>query len=150
MSQDEKKELHELRLIKEAINHLDHIVTLVANEFVKPTIHILFNEGTVLDMDLNITLSPTASALGTAVETKPDGTPFTFDPTKIVWSVQDPSILSFTANPDGTAKFVPLVVGTSQVGVTDTATGASKAVLATVAAGAGANTMDITWSQITP
>ncbi len=136
----------ELRLLREILELEEKIYNFLNNHF--PIMHITF-EGMDLDMDLNLVLSPTAGALGTPVETKADGTPFVFDPTQIQWSVQDPTIVSFVQNADGTAQFKPLAVGTTQVGVVDKATGATKAVNATVTAGVQPNTMDITFSNVT-
>jgi hypothetical protein len=114
------------------------------------THHKHHNHKEELDMDLNLVLSPTAGALGTPVETKADGTTFTYDPTQIQWSVQDPTIVSFVQNSDGSAQFKPLAVGSTQVGVVDKATSASKTITATVTPGTGTgNVMDITFSNIT-
>lgn len=145
----EHKELH---LLKEILKQEKKNYNLINDRF--PIMHISFKlhhhkcEGK-LDMDLQLVLSPTAGALGTPVETKADGTPFVFDPTQIVWSVKDPTIVSFAQNADGTAQFKPLAVGTTQVGVVDKATGAVKTVNATVSAGTQPNMMDITFSNVT-
>lgn len=100
-------------------------------------------------MDLTLVNSPTAGALGVPVETKADGTVFQFDPAQIVWSVQDPSVLSFTQNADGTAQFKPVGVGTTQIAVVDQATQATKIVQGTVTPGVQPNTMDINFTNVT-
>lgn len=142
----------ELQLLEFIIKQQRRTYDLINDRF--PIMHISFKlhhhkcEGK-LDMDLQLVLSPTAGALGVPVETKADGKPFVYDPTQIQWSVQDPTIVSFVQNADGTAQFKPLAVGTTQVGVVDKATGATKAVNATVSAGVQPNTMDINFTNIT-
>lgn len=142
-------------ILEKILEKQDATYNLINNRF--PIMHIRFhynhhhqhNYKRSLDMNLALVLSPTAGALGTPVETKADGSPFTFDPTQIVWSVQDSTIVSFVQNPDGTAQFKPLAVGTTQVGVVDKVTGASKVVNATVTQAQQGNSMDITFSNIT-
>lgn len=142
-----KKELHTI------IELLHKIYNLINNTHQR--IHIAFFTDDArnwkgLDMDLVLTLSPTASALGVPVETLADGSPFTFDPTQIEWSVQDINIFSVTPNTDGTALFKPLAVGSSRIAVTDKATGATKVVNGVVNPAPQQNVMDINFTNITP
>lgn len=119
-------------------------------KFHNKAIHVHNHQRKELDMDLSLVLTPTAGALGVPVETKADGSVFAFDPAQIKWSIQDGSIVSFVQNADGTAQFKPLAVGSTQIGVVDTATGASKVVLATVTAAQQPNVMDINFTNVTP
>lgn len=144
----------ELQLLEKILIIQEKTYLLINDRF--PIMHIKFYvkhkhhlHERRLDMDLTLVNSPTAGALGVPVETKADGTVFQFDPAQIVWSVQDPSVLSFTQNADGTAQFKPVGVGTTQIAVVDQATQATKIVQGTVTPGVQPNTMDINFTNVT-
>lgn len=99
-------------------------------------------------MPVTLSNTPTASVVGTPVETNADGSLFTIDPTKVTWDVQDATVASFVQNPDGTATFKPLKVGVTQVGVSDSATSLSATDTLTVVA-AGPTSMSINWGAVT-
>lgn len=152
MSEHSERE-HERR-VEHLLERILKGLELIYNLLNKPTnlaIEFINKQGEAT-MDVTLVNSPTASALGVAVETNADGSPFTPDPTKIVWSVEDQTVLSFTPNADGTCLFKPLKVGVSKVGVSDSATGLSAVATATVTTGTGGGptTMEIQFKNITP
>src|SRR5579859_57398 len=136
-----KEELH---VLKEIRDYLKGIFNLLQNDL---SLDIVFtnSKGDIV-MDAQFTLTPSTPLLATPVEKKGDGTVFQYDPTQLVYSVKDPTIVSFAENADGTALFTPLAVGSTLVGLVDKATGAQVVVNATVTQGTLPNTLDITWS----
>lgn len=54
-----------------------------------------------------------------AVETDAAGDPVTLNPANVVWAIDNPAIASLTQNPDGSATFKALAVGTANVTCTD-------------------------------
>lgn len=62
--------------------------------------------------------------------------PVTFDPTKVTWTIGDPTIATLTQQPDGSASFKALKVGVSPVGVSDSSNGLSAQDTLTVTADA--------------
>jgi len=81
-------------------------------------------------------MTDTQSIGATISETDAAGQPVTINPATVAWSVNDPSIASLTQNPDGSATFKALAVGTTGVGVTDSSNGLSAQDTLTVTAGA--------------
>ena len=81
-------------------------------------------------------LTDTQSISASIAETDAAGQPVTIDPTKVTWTVGDPTISALTQNPDGSASFKALKVGTTSVGVTDSSNGLSAQDTLTVTAGA--------------
>lgn len=115
-------------LVKELIHLLRHRP--------KHRLHLFFIQGdTIVASSVSVVLSPTASVPATIVETAPDGSVFNYDPNNIQYSVEDPTVVSFTKNADGSVVFTPLKVGTSNVGVADTSNGSSDTGLITVTQG---------------
>jgi hypothetical protein len=106
----------------------------------------------VNDVTLNL-VAPFGNNLGTPVELLADGTTkFAYDPTKIAWAVQDPTVASFVQNADGSATFTPLKAGATGVAVSDSATTLSAQGVLTVTAGTTGQptTMNISWSAAVP
>lgn len=81
-------------------------------------------------------MTDTQSIGATISETDAAGQPVTIDPAQVVWTVNDPSIAQLTQNPDGSATFKALAVGSTGVGVTDNSNGLSAQDTLTVTAGA--------------
>jgi len=82
------------------------------------------------------TMTDVQSVSATISEKDAAGQPVTFDPTQIRWTINDSLIAALTQNPDGSASFKALAVGTTTVGVSDTASGLSAQDTLTVTAGA--------------
>lgn len=55
----------------------------------------------------------------TAIETDAADNPVTLNPANVTWGMDDPSIATLTQNPDGSATFKALKVGTANVTCTD-------------------------------
>src|SRR2546430_2761532 len=94
-------------------------------------------------------MTDSQSIVASIGETDAAGQPVTFDPTKVTWTVGDATIASLTQNPDGSATFKALAVGTTPVGVTDSGSGLSAQDTLTVTAGA-ATTLNIAFAPPTP
>lgn len=58
----------------------------------------------------------------TALEKDAAGQPVTLNPANVTWSIDDPSIAQLTQNPDGSATFKALAVGSTNVHCTDNGT----------------------------
>jgi len=71
----------------------------------------------------------------TALETDAAGQPVTLNPANVTWSIDDPSIASLTQNPDGSATFKALKIGTANVKCTDNVANISGTDTLTVTAG---------------
>lgn len=82
------------------------------------------------------TMTDTQSIGASIAEQDGAGQPVTFDPAQITWTVGDPTIVALTQNPDGSASFKALAVGTTQVSVADAVSGLSAQDTLTVTAGA--------------
>jgi hypothetical protein len=54
-----------------------------------------------------------------AIETDADGQPVTLNPANVTWSIDNPAIAALTQNPDGSATFKALSVGTANVSCSD-------------------------------
>jgi hypothetical protein len=82
------------------------------------------------------TMTDLQSVSASISETDAAGQPVTFDPANITWSVNNPTIVALTQNPDGSASFKALAVGTTTVGVSDSGSGLSAQDTLTVTASA--------------
>src|SRR6266850_2836636 len=82
------------------------------------------------------TMTDLQSVSASIAETDAAGQPVTFDPANITWTVNDPAIAALTQNPDGSASFKALTVGTTTVGVSDSGSGLSAQDTLTVTASA--------------
>lgn len=123
---DDKRSQH---LLREIIKELERIYKLLN----KPNrMSIQFIQGDFMSAAA-VALNVGQSVSAVPVETNADGSNFVFDPTKIVWSVQDNTVVSQGPNnPDGSVSFTGLKAGSTQVGVADTATGLSAVGVITV------------------
>jgi hypothetical protein len=83
-------------------------------------------------------LTDIQSVTATVAEADSTGAPVTVDPTKLTWTVGDPTIASATPADDGSCVFKALKVGSTTVGVTDSASGLS-----------GQDTLNVTASAAT-
>jgi hypothetical protein len=54
-----------------------------------------------------------------ALETDAAGNPVDLNPASVTWAIDDPTIATLTQNPDGSATFKALKVGTANVSCTD-------------------------------
>lgn len=124
---DEAHILHELRL---QTLLLQRIVALLS----KPVKAVITFKGEKPGMPGQMTDVQTISA--SVAEQDAAGQPVTIDPTKISWTVGDPTVASVATNPDGTAAFKALKVGQTSVAVTDSSNGLSAQDTLTVTAGA--------------
>ena len=82
------------------------------------------------------TMTDVQSISAVISETDAAGQPVTFDPSKVTWTVGDPTIAQLTSNPDGSATFKALAVGTTQVSAADSSNGLSAQDTLTVTAAA--------------
>lgn len=87
-------------------------------------------------------ITDTQQITATIAELDAKGQPVAVDPTKVQWTVGDPTVASVQQNADGSATFTALKVGTTQVAVTDSSNGLSAQDTLTVTAGA-ATTLQI-------
>lgn len=82
------------------------------------------------------TMTDTQSISASIAEQDAAGQPVAVDPTKITWTVGDSTIADLTQNPDGSASFKALAVGSTQVSVADSASGLNAQDTLSVTAGA--------------
>jgi hypothetical protein len=119
------------RHIEKIISLLEQILSRLTPKATKLT--ILF-EG--VQQGMPATLTDVQSVSASIVETDAAGSVVAFDPTKITWSVADATIVALTSNPDGTASFKALKVGSTTVTASDSGSGLSGSDTITVVSGA--------------
>jgi hypothetical protein len=141
-----KENNKELREIKDDQRYLIHNLLDVPI-----SIQIQF-EGQEIGMPVTINNDATASVIGTPVELNAAGSPVAIVPANIQWSMQTPGIAAMVQNPDGTATFTPVAVGSVTVGVVDTVANLSSTDVVTVQAaggggGTGPTSLSIQWGN---
>jgi|SRR5208337_3690837 len=132
----------QVKLLKELLHELREL----RNELFPSKLTINFVIGDVKYMSsASVTLNPPQTVNGVVTETV-NGQSVVPVPANLLWSVQDPTVVSFVTNPDGSATFTPLAVGVTQVGCSDSATGNSGVGNLTVTQGTVPGTLTITFS----
>lgn len=106
------QELHET-------NELLKVLVKIATRPVKLTIQFRNDKGEIMPGQMTDVQSLTASI----DEVDADQQPVTIDPTKITWTIGDPTVATLTPNPDGSATFKALKVGSTPVGAADSSNG---------------------------
>jgi hypothetical protein len=124
--EEDKRSHHILEEILKQLKVNNLLLYKIEQSVNRPTVaYIKFGRGHNMSAAA-VALNVGQSVPAAPVETNADGSNFVFDPTKIIWSIQDSTVCSMSANnPDGSVSFTALKAGVTQVGFSDSATGLS-------------------------